>query len=137
MDTDLCRLLDALPGMVWTATPDGACDFVNERWRDFTGVGLEALADQGWISLFHPEDVPGALSTWAAAQAEARPREINIVARIRRADGVYRRLSLQTRPLYDTGGTLTGWCGVNTDIEDRTRAEAQLAAEKRLLELVA
>jgi hypothetical protein len=34
MDTDLRRLLDALPGMVWTAAPDGTCDIVNERWRD-------------------------------------------------------------------------------------------------------
>lgn len=137
MGTDLRRLLDALPGMVWTAKPDGTCDFVSERWRDYTGVGLEALADQGWISLFHPDDVPGALSAWASTIAEETPREINIVARIRRADGVYRRLSLQSRPLYDADGRLEGWCGVNTDIEDRTRAEAQLAAEKRLLELVA
>jgi PAS domain S-box-containing protein len=137
MDTDLRRLLDALPGMVWTATPDGTCDFVNERWRDYTGVGLDALAAQGWISLFHPDDVPGAMDAWAATLALERPREINILARIRRADGVYRRLSLQTRPLFDADGHLTGWCGVNTDVEDRTRAEAQLAAEKRLLELVA
>jgi PAS domain S-box-containing protein len=137
MDTDLRRLLDALPGMVWTATPDGTCDFVSERWRDYTGVGLDALAAQGWISLFHPEDVPGAMNAWASTQALETPREINIVARMRRFDGVYRRLSLQTRPLFDADGQLAGWCGVNTDVEDRTRAEAQLAAEKRLLELVA
>jgi PAS domain S-box-containing protein len=137
MDTDLRRLLDALPGMVWTAAPDGTCDFVNERWRDYTGVGLDALAARGWISLFHPDDVPGAMSAWASTLALETPREINILARIRRADGVYRRLSLQTRPLFDGAGQLSGWCGVNTDVEDRTRAEAQLAAEKRLLELVA
>ncbi|KRA61209.1 hypothetical protein ASD89_04180 [Caulobacter sp. Root656] len=137
MDTDLRRLLDALPGMVWTATPDGTCDFVSERWRDYTGVGLDALAAQGWISLFHPEDVPRAMNAWASTLALETPREINIVARMRRFDGVYRRLSLQTRPLFDVDGQLTGWCGVNTDVEDRTRAEAQLAAEKRLLELVA
>jgi len=137
METDLSRLLDVLPGMVWTARPDGTCDFVNERWRDYTGLSLVELETSGWDTLFHPDDIAGAIAAWGATLASETPSEINIIARVRRADGVYRRLSLQTRPLYDASGQLTGWCGVNTDIEDRTRAEAQLAAEKRLLERIA
>ena len=26
-----------LPVLIWTAGPDGRCDYLNERWTDFTG----------------------------------------------------------------------------------------------------
>ncbi|MER9438520.1 PAS domain-containing protein [Mesorhizobium sp. M0618] len=137
METDQTRLLDALPGMVWTATPDGSCDFVNRLWREYTGTTLELANASGWISLFHPDDLAVVEAAWKETLSVTAPEEINVTARLRRHDGVYRRFNLQTRPLRDMAGNLIGWCGVNTDIEDRTRAEAQLAAEKRLLELVA
>ncbi|WP_293675831.1 PAS domain-containing protein [uncultured Phenylobacterium sp.] len=137
METDLSRLLDALPGMVWTATPDGKCNFVNRRWREYTGLTLDGVRAAGWAAIFHPEDVAAAMSAWTSTLATSPPAEIHLEARLRRADGVYRRFKLETRPLHDAEGRLTGWCGANADIEDRTRAEAQLAAEKRLLELVA
>ena len=137
METDLSRLLDALPGMVWTATPEGKCNFVNRRWREYTGLTLDAARAAGWEAIFHPEDVAGAMSAWTSTLAASPPAEIHMEARLRRADGVYRRFNLETRPLHDAEGRLTGWCGANTDVEDRSRAEAQLAAEKRLLERVA
>jgi signal transduction histidine kinase len=37
----------------------------------------------------------------------------------------------------DLAPVVDRWCGLNTDIEDRTRAEALLAGEKKLLEMVA
>ena len=40
-------------------------------------------------------------------------------------------------PLMDTRGRVVRWYVVNTDIDDRKRAEALLAGEKRLLEMVA
>jgi PAS domain-containing protein len=39
-------VLDALPAMLWTALPDGSIDFVNRRWSDYTGLGLNEA--QGW-----------------------------------------------------------------------------------------
>jgi PAS domain S-box-containing protein len=137
MDTELCRVLDALPAMIWTAGADGASNFVNRRWRDYTGLSLEETLAAGWASLYHPNDVAEALAAWQSTFAADPPVEINLEARLRRVDGVYRRFKIQTRPLRDAAGKLTGWCGINADVEDQKRAEAQLAAEKRLLELVA
>src|ERR1700738_1692426 len=39
--------------------------------------------------------------------------------------------------MRDQQGHIVRWCGTNTDIEDRKRAEALLAAEKRTLEMIA
>jgi len=41
------------------------------------------------------------------------------------------------RAVRDNHGNLFKWYGANTDIGDRKRAEALLAAEKRTLEMIA
>jgi PAS domain S-box-containing protein len=137
MDTELCRLLDALPAMIWTAGVDGMSNFVNRRWREYTGLTLEETLAAGWTSVYHPDDLGAALAAWGSTLAPSPPPEISLEARLRRSDGVYRRFKIHTRPLLDGAGRVEGWCGINADVEDQKRAEAQLAAEKRLLELVA
>jgi len=32
MNAETSRVMDALPGMVWTALPDGSVEFVNHHW---------------------------------------------------------------------------------------------------------
>ena len=61
----------------------------------------------------------------------------NVESRHRRADGVYRWFHVRGFPLKDTDGRILRWCFLLADIDDRKRAEAQLAGEKRLLEMVA
>jgi PAS domain-containing protein len=34
-------LADSVPDIVWTSDPDGQCDYVNQRWSDFTGKSAE------------------------------------------------------------------------------------------------
>ncbi len=34
MDGDPGRIVDALPGLVWTARPDGSVEFLNARWLE-------------------------------------------------------------------------------------------------------
>ena len=49
-----------------------------------------------------------------------------IVARMRRADGVYRWFLFRGVPLYDGTGRLVKWYGQTTDIDDRKRIEEDL-----------
>src|SRR3954468_3007989 len=84
MDNALGRLIDALPGYVWTALPDGHCDFVNERWRQYTGLDLEAAAGERWLSAVHPEDLSNLQLRWRAMLASGEEGEIE--ARLRRRD---------------------------------------------------
>jgi PAS domain S-box-containing protein len=45
---------------------------------------------------------------------------------LRRYDGEYRWFLFRANPLRDDTGTIVKWYGVNTDIEDRKRAESEL-----------
>jgi PAS domain S-box-containing protein len=60
-----------------------------------------------------------------------------IEARLRRYDGDYRWFLFRVEPVRDNHGNIFKWYGANTDIEDRKRAEALLAAEKQTLEMIA
>src|SRR3712207_4583268 len=47
-------------------------------------------------------------------------------ARLRRHDGEYRWFLFRANPLRNETGAIVKWYGINTDIEDRKRAEVEL-----------
>jgi PAS domain-containing protein len=55
---ELSRVVDALPGIVWTALPDGQLDFLNQRWREYTGLGVDKACGSGWQDAIHSDDLP-------------------------------------------------------------------------------
>jgi PAS domain-containing protein len=61
MEMDLSRVVDALPGLVWTALPERQFDFFNQRRCEYTGVGVEELRGRGSQAAIHPEDLPEVL----------------------------------------------------------------------------
>jgi PAS domain-containing protein len=65
MENDLRRVVDALPGLVWTARPDGHIDFLNQRWCEYTGGGVDEAYGQAWQTAIRPEDLPELLGTLA------------------------------------------------------------------------
>ena len=38
-------LTEALPQLVWSAAPDGACDYFSTQWTEHTGVAESELLD--------------------------------------------------------------------------------------------
>jgi PAS domain S-box-containing protein len=128
---DRLRLvIDTLPVLVWSKLPDGSADFLNQRFREYTGLSVEEGLGWGWMSkAFHPDD--RAEEEWHAAFAAGEPFEKE--ARLRRADGAYRWFLLRAAPLRDKLGRVIKWYGISTDIEDRRRAEeALLEAQDKL-----
>ena len=133
-------VIGTIPTMAWSLLPDGAVDFVNQRWLEYTGLSLEeALADANRI--VHPEDLPGVMEKWRGDMAVGEQCEYEI--RLRRADGEYRWFLVRTAPLRDEQGNIVKWYGTSTDITERKNSEnalrdsgAQLQAlTRRLVEL--
>jgi PAS domain S-box-containing protein len=129
MENELRRVVDALPGLVWTARPDGHIDFLNQLWCEYTGLGVEEAYGEGWQTAIHPEDLPGLLERWRSILASGELREME--ARLRRFDGEYRWFLFRTNPLADASGQVVKWCVMSIDIEDRRRAEEALRTHER------
>ncbi|PMS33877.1 PAS domain S-box-containing protein [Trinickia symbiotica] len=134
MKNELSRTVDALPGLVWTAFPDGRIEFVNRRWCEYTGLSVEQASGEGWQSAFHPEDRPELLEFWRASLASGQPGAVE--ARMRRFDGTYRWFLCRASPITDNSGTIVKWCGINADIEDHKQAENALRAQQQRFELI-
>src|SRR6202040_151090 len=133
---DYLRLtLDTVPVLVWCSRPDGSNEFLNQRWLDYTGLTIEEARGWGWKVAIHPDDLPRVLGVWQGLLVSGKSGELE--ARLRRADGVYRWFLFRVEPLRDPQGAIVKWYGTNTDIDDRKRAEALLAAENQILEMVA
>ncbi|ROM72905.1 histidine kinase [Pseudomonas brassicacearum] len=130
----LRSIINAIPGFVWSAAPDGNVSFLNQRWCDYTGIPLEEACGRGWMATIHPDD-GGALEAYWQALESGEPGEFE--ARLRRFDGTYRWFLIRAIPERDESGRVVRWYGENTDIEDRKRAEMLLAGEKRLLGMIA
>ena len=118
-------LIETIPALAWTSTPDGSNDFVNRRWLEYTGITLGQMRDAGATRPFHPEDIDKHLEKWRSALATGETFENE--ARVRRAaDGEYRWFLIRSLPLRDERGTIVKWYGTMTDIEDRKRADEAL-----------
>jgi PAS domain S-box-containing protein len=117
-------IIDTVPGLLWTARPDGGIDFISQRWLDYAGMTLEQGLGWGWESAYHPDDLEQILSTWRAALAEGMPYEAE--ARLRSFDGEYRWFLCRACPLFDRSGHILGWYGSAIDIHDRKQAEEAL-----------
>jgi formate hydrogenlyase transcriptional activator len=127
--------VDAIPTLAWSARPDGSAEFLNRRWLDYAGLSAEEASDWGWTAALHPADRDRLIDYWRQLLASGEAGEIE--ARLRRYDGEYRWFLFRAEPVRDNHGDILKWYGANTDIEDRKRAEALLAAEKRTLEMIA
>src|SRR2546425_5963207 len=133
---DYLRLtIDTIPVLAWCTRPDGSNEFLNQRWLDYTGLTIEEARGWGWRVAIHPDDLPQLLDVWQRLLASGKPGELE--ARLRRADGGDRWFLFRVEPLRDPQGTIVKWYGTNTDIDDRKRAEALLAAENQIHEMVA
>jgi formate hydrogenlyase transcriptional activator len=127
--------VDAIPTLAWSARPDGSAEFLNRRWLDYTGLSAEEASDWGWTAALHPEDRDRLMDSWQHLLDSGEAGEME--ARLRRYDGDYRWFLFRAEPVRDHHGDIFKWYGANTDIEDRKRGEALLAAEKRTLEMIA
>jgi PAS domain S-box-containing protein len=121
MENELSRVVHSLPGLIWTALPDGELDFASRSWCDYTGLGLEAVQGSGWQSAIHPDDLAPLLDRWRSVVASGSPGDSE--ARLRRADGVYRRHLFRMGPFADATGRGVKWSGLSLDIEDRRPGE--------------
>ncbi len=116
MKNEVSRMVDALPGLIFTALPDGHIDFINQRWCEYTGLGVDEACGRGWQAGIHSEDLPELLERWRMILASGQQGEME--ARLRRFDGEYRWFLFRACPLGDPSGQVVEWCGIATEIDD-------------------
>jgi len=122
--------MDAVAVPVWCALPDGAAEFQNQSWLEYTGLSAESGRGQGWRDAIHPEDLAQFAIKWRDITASQKSGAAEV--RLRRFDGNYRWFAVRVVPMRDGPGEIIGWYGTNIDIDDQKQAQALLIAERRV-----
>jgi PAS domain S-box-containing protein len=118
-DATLVReVIDNLPGLAWTALPDGRLDFYNQSWVEYTGANLDD--ETAWEKLHDPEVFPRVDERWKRSLATGEPFEMEFP--LRGKDGVFRWFLTRVRPLHDSQGRIVRWVGSNTNVDEVRRA---------------
>jgi len=121
---NLDLIINTIPALAWSARPDGSAEFFNQHYLEYVGLSAEQVKDCGWTVAVHPDDLNGLAGSWQSIMASGKRGESE--ARLRRFDGEYRWFLFRANPLFDESGNIVKWFGINTDIEDRERAEDAL-----------
>lgn len=125
------QIADALPQIVWVTDAEGAYEYFNQRFYDYTGFSSQANTTAAWKTLLYPEHRAADIDLWHRSIRTGDRYETE--QRLRGADGKYRWFLVRALPVKDTVGNITNWFGTCTDIEDAKR----LAAERRNFVLLA
>jgi len=112
-------LAEAIPVQIWTATPDGALDYVSQRVGDYFGMSSERILGEGWQNVIHTDDLPTVAERWAHSLRTGEPYQVEF--RLRRHDGEYRWYLGRALAQRDESGAVARWFGTNTDIDDQKR----------------
>jgi len=125
-------LTEALPQLVWTAKPDGACDYFSMQWTQHTGVTEDRLLGWQWMETLHPDDREPTRQLWTNSVAGRGPYDVEY--RVRQTDGEYRWFKTRGVPIRDSEGQTFKWFGTCTDITDGKLAAEELRLAKEAAE---
>jgi PAS domain S-box-containing protein len=133
-DNQLHAALDTIPGLVWLAGVDGAAEYLNRRWLDYSGLSQAQAIGWGWTAAVHPDDLDQLFGVWRSVLRAGVRGEAE--ARLRRFDGEYRWFMFTAEPLRDEAGGVIGWCGTNIDVTEQRQAKTALEARERELSAI-
>jgi PAS domain S-box-containing protein len=119
------NVAEPLPVMLWRARPDMSCEFLSRQWLEFTGTSVAQALGDGWSRSVDPEDLARWLDTFVRSFDAREAFEIEY--RLRRRDGEYRWVLDRGQPRYSKDRVFVGFVGACIDIDERKRAEHELA----------
>lgn len=127
------QILNSLPQIIWTATPDGLVDWYSDWWYDYLGCPRGTVWDDPEKQPMHPDDVEKTWRLWKDSLETGNLFEME--QRFKRgSDGQYRWHLVRGVAVRDEHGKIVKWIGGNTDIHDRRVAEEKLLEEKEIRE---
>jgi PAS domain S-box-containing protein len=124
------EIVEALPVVAWLAAPDGALVAASGRWFEFTGA-LAAVGQFPKLDEVHEDDRDGFRAAWDAVRPAGEALDATV--RLRRHDGAFRWHVVRVVPLCREAGTIDGWIGTATDIDQERTSRLRAAEHDRLV----
>ena len=116
-DLRVAAILESLPQMAWTASPEGKVNFYTNGWFSYTNQPEQEALHDGWTSVIHPMDLKSTTTRWM--ESIRTQKVYQQAVRIRRFDGEYRWHLSRAVPVLSGKKQVIMWVGTSTDIHDQ------------------
>ncbi len=116
-------LAETLPVGIFRSDRSGNRLYVNDRWRDITGISADAPSEAEWATALHPQDRDRVIAAWNHCVQQQIPFQQEY--RFQRPDQTIVWVLGRAIPQTDDGD-MVGFVGSITDISDRKQAEIAL-----------
>lgn len=120
---DFRYLADSVPQFVWQIGDQGAFEYVNQRWTDFSGLQLDQMSSPAWERLLHPADRASFRRKWMGSMEGHEP--FTGECRLRdRSTGRYCWFLFRATPVTEEESGTVRWFATYTNI-DQQKATTQ------------
>ncbi|HYV95263.1 MAG TPA: PAS domain S-box protein [Chitinophagales bacterium] len=118
------NILESLPQIAFTMSPDRSTDYFNDAWYEYTGEDRAHPFTPGQRrKLGHPSDEK-MRDTWKKKFEAGESYEGEY--RIRGKDGEYRWFLTRISPIKNAKGEITQWIGSSTDIDEQKKLNEEI-----------
>jgi len=120
------QLAEQIPHLIWTATPDGKCAYVNQAMVEYSGYSIEELKENNWMKIVAPVDSESTSLKWEYCVNTGE----DFVAenRILKHDGTMHWHLTKAIAQKDAIGNVLLWIGTHTNIHDQKNFADKLEA---------
>ncbi len=123
-------LFSDIPNLIWRSDANGACDYVNNTWLEYTGCPRETQYGDGWQENLHVDDRVRWRDVFQRSMATQQPFEIEF--RLRHADRTWGSMICSARPYHDMQGHFSGFlCSCYDNTARRAMETALKESEAR------
>jgi PAS domain S-box-containing protein len=120
---------------VWVCAPDGRNLYASESFLKMVGITQEQCSDFGWGDVLHPDDSDRTIAAWQECVRTGGMWDIE--HRFRGVDDQWHHVLARGVPIKNEQGEVTGWAGINLDIDRLKHVEENLGkSEERFRGLV-
>ena len=116
-------LANSMAQLIWIGDVDGSLNYYNQAVYDYAGLSFDAIQNNGWLQIVHPDDKEYNMKKWL--QAINSGEDFILEHRFRRYDGQYRWQLSRAIPQRDADGKIQMWVGTSTDIHEIKENEQQ------------
>ena len=123
-EQELRNVINAMPAMIWRATPRGEIDLWNRTMIEAIGKSGETSESLDLFSQVDPEQVAAVQERWRRSVQSGIPHED--AYRMLTNDGKYHWYLVRAEPFRDEGETIINWYCIAVDIDEQKQAEDHL-----------
>ena len=129
------RLVESTLDLVWACSVEGRHTYVNQAVKHILGYEDHEIIGASVFKYIHIEDRHRVQELFKEAVEQKRGWK-NTVLRWQHKGGSVKFLESKAQPILDDEGNLVGYSGIDRDITERRRIEAELLREKNFTDLV-